>query len=308
MSAVYKYEHYNKHLTDLSLSVSMPEYLSASENMPSKVLDHKSDLFSVWDKGNARDVTEGIGFVGWEGSPKRLSIGKDDRQIQVQPYMLEFEVAEHKINNEDDRRGYETQLMMKLLSNFYHDKELKIIDNLSSNLVEAETITTKWDAENSTPFEDSLEMKKNMYRQPNVLYISPDVARTLMLHEELTDMARVVGIGGEGNFIRATQEATLAEYFQVDRVIIPRAKLGRGANTELWSNLFIFAYEEPLGLATESAVGNFYWSMPGTKWAIRSWFDPKRGYGGSTVVRLESAYAHYILETENIVKALPLTV
>ena len=53
MGSVYKYEHYNKHLTDLSLSVSMPEYLSASENMPSKVLDHKSDLFSVWDKGNA---------------------------------------------------------------------------------------------------------------------------------------------------------------------------------------------------------------------------------------------------------------
>lgn len=126
--------------------------------------------------------------------------------------------------------------------------------NYTSAHVTALSSSAQWSHKDSTPTA-YVEGRKELIadaigKEPNVMVVGPDVHRTLKNNPDVLDRVKhTEGLTGAANPI--VNIAKLAQYFDVERYVVGRARVGEeGKFAPVWGKNVVLAYSEVGSLAS----------------------------------------------------------
>ena len=112
-------------------------------------------------------------------------------------------------------------------------------------------------------------------RYPNVMILGPKVSEDLAAHPDVIDQVKHVRGLDRGRGGMLVEDADLAQFFRVDRVITARARKGQpGAMVPVWGRHAVLAYSDVSPLASKGSPSYGYtYALTGYPIVAPTWFN-----------------------------------
>ncbi len=177
------------------------------------------------------------------------------------------------------------------------DREIALKVAIDAGVTATTALTAGWDEDTGDPIAEvkvgTKAIRDATGKQPNVIGMDIDVFEALQDHPLIVDRAKATGSIDRPTVVN---EATIAQIFNVDRVVVASAKKNTSAKgaaasmSSIWSDTVYIGFVEALGIRSNSMAQTFAWNGSPNAVAgrlVSRWRDDERI---SDMIRLNHWY------------------
>lgn len=285
MSDIYPKADMDQVLTNLSIQYKNNGYV-ARELFPLVTVKYSSGKYRKYSKPdrftipNTRIGPKGnVPEVEW--THEEATYKCDDNGLMEFIPQDDIDMAADPLDPERDTTEMLTDL---ILGNF----ELAVKAALNALPAgQKATPTTKWNAATpGNPFTDINAAKASMFVDPNVMIVSADAYNSLINNEYVLDRIKYTSA--------EIPAQILARVFEVDRLIVARAKYNTGTKasatySNVWSKMVALAYVAPTVSLRTVTFGATMTTFPDLT-RVFKWAENARGAKGGLNVKVSAQY------------------
>lgn len=210
-------------LAEHALAYRQPEYI-AEELVPSSLVESKLVKYYKYTRADASRITDAE--MASDGMPNQRKFSATSVEVSLDPFGLFDRIPISDINSQSDGGDLEMDTVEDLTDDLMlsHEKRVSDLVMTAANYAAANRVTlgTPWTNKTSgTPITDIQTGMRACALRPNVLTLDEVSWDALRSHPDIVQVLR--GTGGQvANGLASLAE--VAEYFELEKVLVGRAK------------------------------------------------------------------------------------